>query len=200
MSEEVQARALDPFFTTKPVGEGSGMGLAMVSGFVRQSGGFMRIESAPGEGARLSVYFPRADLEDPARPAAPERLQGGAGRILLVEDNAALRETLLRQLDALGYEAVGAEAGDQALDLLRSGKQIDLVLTDMVMPGNIQGPDLADEVRAQWPGLPVLLMSGYADLGEGEDARQSRIDLPKPIRMKTLADALEGALKGADAE
>jgi signal transduction histidine kinase len=200
MTEEVQARALEPFFTTKEVGEGSGMGLAMVSGFVRQSGGFMRLESAPGEGARISIFFPRAEAEPRQDDVAPEVPHGGAERILLVEDNSALRDTLLRQIDALGYDAVGAEDGDVALAFLDAGERFDLVLTDMVMPGPVQGPKLAEEVRRRRPGLPVLLMSGYADLGEERDGWQARIDLPKPIRMKALADALKTALEKAGAD
>lgn len=165
MSEEVRARAFEPFFTTKPVGKGSGLGLATVYGIVKQSGGFVWIDSAPGAGTTVTVLLPRTHESPPAEPAPTPRPEGVELQvtILLVEDEAPLRRAAARALEQHGFRVLSAAGGPEALALVRSHKgPIDLLITDLVMP-EWSGKEVAERLLREHPALRVLYMSGYPD-------------------------------------
>lgn len=200
MDAATQARAFEPFFTTKAPGRGTGLGLSSIYGFMRQSGGGMRIESAPGQGATIHLYLPPSVTPRPAAEASarprPQRPLGGL-RIALVEDNAELRRVTEAMLADLGCSVVAhdsADAAAAALDL----RQVDLLMTDWVMAGGLDGPGLATAMRRQRPSLPVLFVSGFR---AGTDPRQVEAGgfLAKPYDQDQLADALRGALDSAAA-
>jgi PAS domain S-box-containing protein len=163
MSPEVLAHAFEPFFTTKPEGHGTGLGLSMVFGFVKQSGGHTDIASALGKGTVVSMYFPRSDAAESIKTARIESTLPAGGRetILVVEDDANVRDTVVELLRTLGYTVLAAANGDAALHALKSGAAVDLVFTDVVMPGEIKSADLAAWVGAQSPSIPVLFTSGH---------------------------------------
>jgi two-component system cell cycle sensor histidine kinase/response regulator CckA len=200
-------KIFDPFFTTKPVGEGTGLGLATVYGIVKQSDGWISVESKPGEGAAfrifLPVHIPVAGVAPPPVAAAPKRPVArdlsGAGRILFVEDEDAVRGVAAKLLRLRGYEVIEAASGEEALRLceLHAGS-IDLMISDVVMPG-MQGPDLLKQARGYLGAAPVMFISGYAesefsDLLEGETNVSF---LPKPIDIKTLAERVKQELQKA---
>jgi len=211
MGPEVLAHAFEPFFTTKGLGRGSGLGLSMVYGFVKQSGGHVAIDSAPGEGTRVRVYLPRVISASEASGAATagadraDRLDGAdalAGRgelILVVEDDAAVRSLTVNLLESGGYKTV--EAGDAlaALALLEREQDIALVFTDVVLPGDMSGVDLARHVRAERPELPLLFTSGY--LEKTMDARlvPGVALVEKPFTPELLAERVRAALNLSDA-
>lgn len=198
MDAATQAKAFEPFFSTKPAGHGTGLGLSMVHGFVHQSGGTIAIESHLGRGTIVRLFLPRVQTvdEEAAHGMGTSRLNGGSERILVVEDNDHVRETVAGQLRSLGYRIVEAECGDEALRLLESDSAaFDLVLSDMVMPGRIDGGELARQVGERWPGLAVLLTSGFA----GDPATWNTIHVPvlrKPYRKVELARAVRAVLAG----
>ncbi len=207
MTPEVMAKIFDPFYTTKLPGEGTGLGLATVYGVVKQAGGWVVADSAPGQGARLRIFLP-AYLAPPAlRPPAPgppprplSRDLSGQGRILLVEDEALVRGITARLLRARGYEVLEAADGEVALDLARvHAGAIDLMISDVVMPG-LDGPALLAAARPYLGSAPVLFISGYAeaefsDLLEGDPHVSF---LPKPLDIKTLAEEVKRRLKQDD--
>ena len=166
MTSEVAARAFDPFFTTKPMGQGTGLGLSMVYGFVRQSGGQVRIYSEPGAGTTMCLYLPRfvgeaeADLPLP-QPAADHRGEGEV--VLVVEDEATIRAIVAEELEDAGYRVVSVADGAAALRMLQSDEGIDLLLTDVGLPGGLNGRQVADAGRVTRPGLKVLFITGYAE-------------------------------------
>ena len=198
MPPEVVGHAFEPFFTTKETGKGSGLGLSMVYGFVKQSAGHVRIASAPGRGTTVTLYLPRAPaaLSAAAADEAPDEVVGGNERILVVEDDPIVRVFVENQLHGLGYQVVTASAGAEALGLLDAGEAVDLLFTDMVMPGGMNGRELADAVLARRPGLPVLFTSGYTEVGVVRDGLlDSEVDLlHKPYRRAELADRIRRAL------
>jgi CheY-like chemotaxis protein len=156
-------RIFEPFFTTKEQGKGTGLGLAMVYGIVKQSGGFIWAYSEPGEGATFKVYLPRVAAESIAEQAASPVLTGGTETILLVEDEEAVRALADEFLQAAGYTVLQAAGPAEALDLcVRHEGPIHLLLTDVVMPG-MRGPELAERILALHPGTRVLFFSGYTD-------------------------------------
>ncbi|MCO5167722.1 MAG: PAS domain S-box protein [Planctomycetes bacterium] len=176
-----RARLFEPFFTTKPAGQGTGLGLATVHGIVEQAGGFMTVESAPGAGARFEVHLPRAaagtgPVEDPAASSPPP--PGRGETVLVAEDEPAVRELAREVLAARGYRVLACASGDEALGVL-GRRRVDLLLSDVVMPGRAHGRRLVDEARALRPDLRVLFMSGYPD---GHAA-------PGPVLQKPLAPA-----------
>jgi CheY-like chemotaxis protein len=164
MDDATKAQIFEPFFSTKPAGEGTGLGLATVHGIVAQSGGRIAVESAPGLGTSFRVAFPRLTSAAPkTMPRADSALAGvGQGTILLVEDEAAVREVARRSLTEAGFIALTASDASQALRICESHDvEIDLLLTDVVMP-SMSGPALWDSVRRDRPDIPVLYMSGYS--------------------------------------
>jgi CheY-like chemotaxis protein len=163
-------RLFEPFFTTKEVGKGTGLGLPMVHGFVRQSGGAVSIASMPGKGTAVSLFLPRAAAParaEPARPLMP--LPRGDGlRILLVEDDPEVREAMRCSLGDAGHRVLTAAEGSEAMAILRNGEDLDLLLCDLMLPGEHGGLDVADTARRCRPGLRILIASGYgADAPDG---------------------------------
>ena len=201
MDEEVQSHIFEPFFTTKERGKGTGLGLATVYGIVRQSGGFISVNSQLGEGTVFKVFFPRAsaskELPDavPIAPPAP----GGTETILLVEDEAALREITMEYLQSKGYVVLSASNGMQALEICRMHPDpINVVLTDIVMPG-IPGPAFVEAALQMRPGMPVIYVSGYSDRGWGEDQLGPRASfLRKPYGLAELGRRIRTALASPD--
>lgn len=164
MSEEVLRQAFDPFFSTKPEGQGTGLGLSMVFGFVKQSGGHVKIYSELGNGTSVKLYLPRAlGEEDVAQPPDLRVAVGGTETILVVEDDAEVRHTVIGLLGELGYRVLQAPEAVAALDIVKSGMPIDLLFTDVVMPGPLRSPELARQAREHLPDLAVLFTSGYTE-------------------------------------
>ena len=164
MSEDVLRQAFDPFFSTKPEGQGTGLGLSMVFGFVKQSGGHVKIYSELGNGTSVKLYLPRAlGEEDVAQPPDLRVAVGGTETILVVEDDAEVRHTVIGLLGELGYRVLQAPEAVAALDIVKSGMPIDLLFTDVVMPGPLRSPELARQAREHLPGLAVLFTSGYTE-------------------------------------
>jgi PAS domain S-box-containing protein len=199
MDEETISFAIDPFFTTKELGEGTGLGLATVHGIVMRGGGDMQITSALGEGTTFSIYLPRTDAahHEPSqeRPQAP-----GSETILLVEDLQAVREVLRKILERNGYEVITAKNGADAIESVATrARPVDLLLTDMVMPG-MSGRDLSKELVALYPGLRVIYMSGYTqDAALHEEAEAGQVDfLQKPFSAATLVNTAREVLDRAE--
>jgi CheY-like chemotaxis protein len=164
--EEYLDRVFQPFFTTKEVGKGSGLGLSMVYGFVEQSGGFVAIDSEVGRGTDIRLYLPRAAEEsvEPREETAMHRfMPGGDETVLVVDDEDDVRETVLALMDELGYRSLAAADGAAALAIVASDEPIDLLLTDVMMPGELDGPALAERTREVRPGMKILFTSGFAD-------------------------------------
>jgi signal transduction histidine kinase/ActR/RegA family two-component response regulator len=197
MSADVMAKAFDPFFTTKGVGKGSGLDLSMVYGFVKQSNGHVRIESALGHGTTVTLYLPRA--AEPVQPAASTReavIHRGAEVVLVVEDEDIVREHVVDQVAGLGYRTLTARDATEALAILRAGAAIDLLFTDVVMPGGMSGPELAQEALRLRPGLRVLYTSGYTDNAVVNEGLEGGVQLlSKPYRRHELAEKLRAALE-----
>ncbi|MEP7102093.1 MAG: ATP-binding protein, partial [Burkholderiales bacterium] len=197
MSPEVMAQVFEPFFTTKPLGTGTGLGLSMVYGFVKQSGGHVKIYSELGQGTTMKLYLPRAhEGEDAVVAVAAEPISGGSETILVAEDDEAVRETVVEMLGELGYRVLKANDAASALTLIESGIAIDLLFTDVVMPGALKSPELARKARERLPQIAVLFTSGYA-----RDAivHGGRLDtgvelLPKPYTREALARKLRQVL------
>jgi CheY-like chemotaxis protein len=197
MSPDLISRAFEPFFTTKLPGEGTGLGLSMAYGFVQQSGGHIALDSTLGEGTVVSVYLPRS-MATPELTAAtgPVVASGGNERILAVEDDPALRATVMEMLEGLGYRAVQAQDAASALAILESGEVFDLLFTDVMMPGPMRSTELAERARTLLPGIEILFTSGYA---ENAIVHGGRLDpgvslLSKPYRREQLATKLRQLL------
>ncbi len=197
MTPDVLERATEPFYTTKQPGQGTGLGLSQVYGFARQSEGFLEIESTPGSGTTVRMHLPRvtASASDAKHSAA---MRGGSGTVLVVEDDPLVRELVTAQLQDLGYATVSAGSGPEALQALSGAgaAAIDLMLTDMVMPGGMSGAELVRQARALHPGLRIVLTSGYvAGSAPGSGESLSGVPmLPKPYRQTDLARIIEQSL------
>ena len=199
MTPEVLARVFEPFFTTKPDGKGTGLGLAMVFGFVKQSGGHVKIYSEPGEGTTVKLYLPRAVGAAAAaqRTGAPVELPRGTATVLVVEDEAAVREIACAILSDLGYRVLEAADGEEALRVFGANTaSVDLLLTDVVLPGKVRGRELSERVRALRPDLKVLFMSGYT---ENSIVHHGRLDdgvqlIGKPFKREQLASKVAEVL------
>ncbi|WP_343595354.1 PAS domain-containing protein [Pseudomonas sp.] len=200
MSAAVAARAIDPFFSTKPMGQGTGLGLSMTYGFVRQSGGQLRLLTSPGEGTRVELYLPRYH-EQPAvapQPSARKPLASSSGgqRIVLVEDQAALRLVVAEVLEELGYQVQAFENGATALAHMQQCEQPDLLLSDIGLPGGLNGRQLAERCRQQHPQLKVLFITGYdesAALSDGQLLQGTSV-LTKPFELEALAERVRQLL------
>ena len=199
MSQAIKAQVFEPFFTTKPTGSGSGLGLSMVYGFVRQSGGRVEIESAPGDGTTVRLHLPRATQQAVALPepeATPDR-DSADKLILVLEDETDVRQTVCEQLHQLGYLTLEAETGEQALDMLASSAEIDMLISDLMLPGGLSGAEVIHHARQHWPALPLLLISGQ-DLRPADNPALPEVELlHKPFTRAQLAQALGKALAKA---
>ncbi|QKH38778.1 GAF domain-containing protein [Achromobacter pestifer] len=203
MPPDVLAHAFDPFFTTKPMGQGTGLGLSMIYGFAKQAGGAASLESTVGEGTTVRLFLPRHD-------GAPESMQNGeralaatpgAARqevVLVVEDDANVREMVRECLSELGLDVLTAVDGEAGLELLQSAHGIDLLVTDVGLPG-LNGRQLADAARVARPGLPVLLMTGYAEsAARGQGFLEQGLELiVKPFQLDKLSERVQGMLDSA---
>jgi two-component system, cell cycle sensor histidine kinase and response regulator CckA len=204
MSKEIQSKIFDPFFTTKPVGQGTGLGLATVYGIVKQSGGFIDVDSEPGRGTCFKVYLPRRKVEpSDVAPveAAPAQARDVTGQdtILLVEDEEAVRSFAARALRMRGYHVLEAGGGEEALEIVKDdANKIDLIITDVVMP-NMDGPTMVRHVKLLKPDLRIIFMSGYAEEAfRRNDQNSEEIHfLPKPFGLKQLAAKVKEVLAGA---
>ena len=200
MDTATRQRIFEPFFTTKEQGKGTGLGLAMVYGIVKQSGGYVRADSAPGKGTRFEIWLPRADSTEKRSPlseraAAPRR---GTETVLVVEDEEAVRHVVRRVLELQGYTVHTARDGAEALQTARAhGGRIDLLMTDVILP-EMSGPAIVERLLAEWPHAKVLYMSGYA----AEEATKRGLVVPgtallrKPFTLDDLARAVRGVLDG----
>ncbi len=206
ISFEVLDRVFEPFFTTKPRGEGSGLGLAMVHGFVKQSGGHIRIYSEQGHGTTVKIYLPRSAQADqvaatpagkPPRPAPTPTAKDGE-TILLVEDNDGVRDYAKEVLETLGYRVIEASNAKDALGVIDTSSRVDLLFTDVVLPGAGNGRVLATKAREKYPNLPVLYTTGYT---RNAIVHQGRLDadvslLNKPYTQQALARKIRDVLDG----
>ncbi|BBK30386.1 PAS domain S-box-containing protein [Stella humosa] len=190
MTPDVLAQAFEPFFSTKPQGKGTGLGLSMVYGFVKQSGGHVKIYSEVGQGTTVKLYLPRSHQgEDLATPPPTGPIAGGTETILVAEDDEHVRDTVVEMLGDLGYRVLIARDAESALIVVQSGIPIDLLFTDVVMPGNLRSPELARKARELQPGMAVLFTSGYT---ENSIVHGGRLDagvelLSKPYTREALA-------------
>lgn len=197
MPPEIIKKAIQPFFTTKESGKGTGLGLSMVYGFASQSRGFLRIDSEPGNGATVELCFPRAISCFAAEiPSDDKAVEGGSETILLVDDEPQVRAIAAIQLQRLGYDVLQAEDGHEALKILDQALDVNLLLTDIGLPGGMNGLELVAAVRERHPAIPVLYISGYSDGRSSESAEQdsSAQFLAKPYDKAALATAVRRAL------
>jgi CheY-like chemotaxis protein len=195
MTPDVISHVFEPFFTTKPIG--TGLGLSMIHGFARQSGGQVRIHSEVGNGTMVRLYLPRhlSEAEADSAPAEPcevaRALQGET--VLIVDDEPTVRMLVTNVLEELGYTAIEAPDGQAGLKVLQSGVRVDLLVTDVGLPGGLNGPQVADAAQAIRPGLQVLFITGYAEsavLSHGH-LDKGRHVLSKPFLMQALASRVK---------
>ena len=202
MPPEIVAKAFDPFFTTKPAGKGTGLGLSMIYGFAKQSGGQVRIYSELGQGTTVKIYLPRCrdSVEDADEETTAQELQRtGSGEIVLVvDDEPTVRMLVSDTLAELGYRAIEANDAAAALKVLQSDAKIDLLITDVGLPGGMSGKQLADAARSQRPALKVLYVTGYAEnaaISNGHFDRGMHV-LSKPFSMEKLANRIRSIIEG----
>src|SRR6185312_326356 len=192
MSPDIASRVFEPFFTTKDIGKGSGLGLSQVFGFIKQSGGYIAVDSAPGQGARFGLFLPLSD----ARAATREPLDAvgamprGSGTILVVEDNDLVLDYVVATTTELGYRVLRATSGKEALEVIERGEPINLLFTDVVMPNGMSGIDLAREVRQRRPDVKVLITSGYSNRTTDGAGDAEFMSLVKPYSSADLAKRL----------
>ncbi|WP_298092191.1 ATP-binding protein [uncultured Sphingomonas sp.] len=199
MSAETASRAFEPFFTTKPIGQGTGLGLSMIYGFARQSGGQVRIYSEVGMGTTMCIYLPRHADEMPSDVEGDMTggtAAAGSGTILVVDDEAAIRHLVDEVLDDLGYTVIGAADGAAGLKVLQSGARIDLLITDVGLPGGMNGRQVADAARHLRPGLKVLFITGFAEnaaVGNGHLEPGMEL-LTKPFSLEALTTKVDAMM------
>jgi signal transduction histidine kinase/ActR/RegA family two-component response regulator len=201
MSPEVLAHAFEPFFTTKEVGSGSGLGLAQAHGFAKASGGVVRIASSPGQGTLVSLFLPRT-LKSPAYLPQLNSPAGngnavGAGQVLVVEDDDEVAALTVEMIHQLGYDTTRVASAEAALGAIADRRAVDIVFSDVMMPGRMNGVELAQEIRRRRPNLPVLLTSGYAEAARRNAGAQPIKIIPKPYRIDELRDALAAVRQDA---
>jgi CheY-like chemotaxis protein len=199
MPPEVVARAFDPFFTTKPTGQGTGLGLSMVFGFARQSGGQVRIYSEVGQGTTMCLYLPRhygkEEVDAPVKSAEAPRAEAGE-TVLVVDDEPTVRMLVTEILEELGYATIEAADGASGMKVLQSGAPVDLLITDVGLPGGMSGRQLADACRAARPGLKVLYITGYAEnalVGNSQLEPGMQV-ITKPFALEALASRIKDIL------
>jgi PAS domain S-box-containing protein len=206
MDEATRAHAFEPFFTTKPLGQGTGLGLSQVYGFVRQSSGIVQLDSEPGRGTAVRFYLPRhkehVEDEETVPRTVPDILSSGepanSGTVLLVEDEAEVRATAAEHLRDLGYTVLEAVDGPAALRILQDsrGSRLDLLMTDVGLPNGLNGRQVAEAAREQWPGLPVLLITGYAGTAlDGQLAPDMDVMI-KPFSLDVLTGKIRKMING----
>ncbi|MGI4766623.1 MAG: response regulator, partial [Janthinobacterium lividum] len=202
MPPDVIARAFDPFFTTKPLGQGTGLGLSMIYGFARQSGGQVRIYSEVGQGSMVCIYLPRhygAEEHEEAPPDRRDAPRAEAGEtVLVVDDEPTVRMLVGDVLSDLGYAAIEAEDGPSGMKVLEDGVRVDLLVTDVGLPGGMNGRQVADAARVLRPGLKVLFITGYAEnaaVGNGHLDPGMAV-LTKPFAMDDLAAKIRALIGG----
>jgi CheY-like chemotaxis protein len=194
IAPEILPRVFEPFFTTKPDGQGTGLGLSQVYGFIRQSGGFVRLESEPGKGTSIHLFLPRQEPLTPARevveavlPSDPSVIELAGVNVLVVEDETGIRAQIVEALQDLGCVVLEAEDGPRGLQQVRSPGPIDLLITDIGLPG-LNGRQLADAARMTRPGLPVLFITGYAGTAlDGSPLTDGMAIMHKPFTIDRLA-------------
>jgi signal transduction histidine kinase/ActR/RegA family two-component response regulator len=201
MSPEILAHAFEPFFTTKEVGRGSGLGLAQAHGFAKASGGVVRIASSPGDGTLVSLFLPRT-LKTPAyipqltsQPVKDTLV--GAGQVLVVEDDDEVAALTVEMIKQLGYDTTRVASAEAALGALADRRAVDIVFSDVMMPGRMNGVELAQEIRRRRPNLPVLLTSGYVEAARRNAGAQRLKIIPKPYQIDELRDALAAVRQDA---
>ena len=199
MAPDVVKRAFDPFFTTKPLGQGTGLGLSMIYGFARQSGGQIRIYTEVGKGTTMCLYLPRhRGLAQEVMVAVPEPIDHGFGEtVLVVDDEATVRMLVAEVLWENGYRLLEADDGPKALQALETERRIDLMITDVGLPGGMNGRQLADTARVKRPKLKVLFITGYAEnaaINNGHLEHGMEI-LTKPFAMAALANKVRKMLE-----
>ncbi|WP_250634285.1 hybrid sensor histidine kinase/response regulator [Pinirhizobacter soli] len=201
MTPDVASKVFEPFFTTKAVGKGTGLGLSQVYGFVRQSDGFITIDSTPGQGTTMTLHFPLTDDPEQARAKDDAAVTlRGTGSVLVVEDDASVRDIAVRSLGDLGYTVFEASHAQSALDVVASGVGIDLVFSDVIMPGDIGGMELVQRLRRSHPAMALLLTSGYTGQAMADQPRPADVQLlAKPYTRATLSAAVDAALEKARA-
>jgi PAS domain S-box-containing protein len=201
MAPDVIERAFDPFFTTKPIGQGTGLGLSMVYGFVRQSGGQVRIYSELGKGTTMCLYLPRyvGEVEEEADSESQAPLANASGEtVLVIDDEPTLRMLIADVLEESGYRVLQAGSGPDGLRVIQSGATIDLLITDVGLPGGMNGRQVADAARIHRPGLKILFITGYAEnaaIGNGHLERGMAI-LTKPFEISVLSDRVREMIDG----
>jgi CheY-like chemotaxis protein len=195
MSPETLARVYEPFFTTKEVGKGTGLGLSQVYGFAQQSGGAVAIASAPGRGTRVSLLLPRSSdaVAGDARALAGSAAPARRATVLVVEDDAEVRGTSIAMVQDLGHQVLIARTGAEALALIRAGNPIDVVLTDLVMPGRMSGVELAQAAAAAAPAIKVVITTGYP--GHPDLLRSELPVLAKPFARHDLDTTIHALLE-----
>lgn len=192
----------EPFFTTKAVGAGSGLGLSMIHGFMKQTGGAVHVYSEKGQGTTFKLYFPakqkRASFKIEKPKSHTSDLSGNDIRVLVAEDEPAVMNVICEVLSNSGYTVLKAYSGDEALALFEQEPNVDILLTDVVMPGELQGPALMKKLRTINPDLPAVFMSGYASEAtvHGNGLRPDDVRLMKPIPKNELLKALEKVRQG----
>jgi CheY-like chemotaxis protein len=201
MSPEILAHAFEPFFTTKEVGSGSGLGLAQAHGFAKASGGLVRIASSPGKGTMVSLFLPRT-LKTPAYiPQLTSAVVGGTavgiGQVLVVEDDDEVAALTVEMIHQIGYDTTRVASAEAALGALADRRAVDIVFSDVMMPGRMNGVELAQEIRKRRPNLPVLLTSGYVEAARRHAGTQPIKIIPKPYRIDDLRDALAAVRRDA---
>jgi CheY-like chemotaxis protein len=201
MSPDTLAHAFEPFFTTKEVGRGSGLGLAQAHGFARASGGVVRIESMLGHCTTVSLFLPRtlkapaSSSDSLAEPAGD--IATGAGQVLVVEDDDEVAALTVEMICQLGYDATRVASADAALGALADHRSVDIVFSDIMMPGRMNGMELAQEIHRRRPHLPVLLTSGYAESASRIAGTHQIKIIAKPYRIDELRDALAAVRQDA---
>ncbi|RZL71091.1 MAG: response regulator, partial [Sphingomonas sp.] len=197
MPPELIEKAFDPFFTTKPIGQGTGLGLSMVYGFARQSGGQVRIHSEPGIGTTVSIYLRASDIDDAGEKVRQNtEILGGHGQtVLFVEDDPSVRVLVRDVLEELSYRAVEAEEPAAAIEVLASDRPIDLMISDVGLPG-MNGRQLAEIARRHRPDLPILFVTGYAENAaiRADFLGTNMAMITKPFAMDTLAGKIRDML------